>query len=296
MRISLHNHSTWCDGECTPEEIVWAAIEGGLSHVAITDHLDSEKLRPLVGITAETMPDYVAEARDLAAQYADHITVLAAVEIDFNRERTPFDLFATPARAEEVLGALDFVLFEYVQDPYWSGESLHAFLEFRKNIAAPVGLAHPDLMVTFSTLLPEAAAGVLAENDVFLELCPSRRNAVLDMAKGGDPEEMEREAVRMDAEYQKVLEKLEEDPENPDLLNRMDEILLSMDPRVPSYRTLNPFVDAFFDAVRGRGVLLSIGTDSHGHWEEVNEIEDAVEFVEERDLTGNIITNHRWQR
>ncbi|MEW6357716.1 MAG: PHP domain-containing protein [Planctomycetota bacterium] len=302
MRISLHNHSNRCDGECTPEEIVWAAIEGGLSHVAITDHLDSEKLRPFVGITPETMSDYVAEVRDLAARYADRIAVLAGVEIDFNRERTAFDSFDTPELASELLGGLDLVLFEYVQDSKWDGEDLATFSDLRRNISLPVGLAHPDLLATFSGLSPEAAAGMLAEHNVFLELCPSPRNAVLDLADDLHREQFEEDALRLDDEYQMVLEEFGKDPGNEDLLKRMDELhvklaeLQSQELWVPSYRVSDPFIKGFFHAVRQRGVLLSIGTDSHGHWEEVNAIDDAVDFIVKNDLTDNLITAHLWQR
>ena len=37
-RIDLHTHSLFSDGSMTPEELVFAAKQAGLSAIALTDH------------------------------------------------------------------------------------------------------------------------------------------------------------------------------------------------------------------------------------------------------------------
>jgi len=302
MRMNLQTHTRRCDGLLSAEETVRAAIGAGLSHIGITDHLDTIKLRPLSGVDADSMGDYCAELRDLARHYAADITVLAGVEVDFCRERTDFDLFSTPEAAERIFGGLDYVLFEYVNNPQYDGDSLDTLFEIRRGIPVPVGLAHPDIMLTFRGLIPRAAAGVLAQNDVFLELCPSGRNAVWAPGPEVDGEEVEEGISRLSAELVAATHRLARDQGNVGLRSTVTGLetelqrLHGLCQRRPAYRVPHHFIDEFFGAVRTYGVLLSIGADSHAGAEEVGQIDDALAFVEEHDLADNLITEHLWTR
>lgn len=301
MRCNLHTHTSWCDGRLTPEETVQAGIAAGLSHLGVTDHFDTEKLRPLSGITVDAMGVYVAEVRNLADRYKEQIVVLAGIEVDFCRERTDLSLFSTPERAADLFSGLDYVLFEYVNDPSYGGESLDRLFEIRRGIPLPVGLAHPDILMTFRGLIPRAAAGVLAQNDTFLELCPSPRNAVLAPVVGPDAERIEDEIFRVDGELHRAERRLDKRPDDQTLresvakLERTLRQLHGLCERMPSYRVRHHFVDEFFTAVGEQSVLLSIGTDSHAGADEVAAVDDAVLFIEDHGLSGNMITAHRWQ-
>lgn len=298
MRINLHTHTRRCDGEAGAEEIVRAAIEAGLSHVGVTDHLDSEKLRPLFGVAPAEVADYAGEVKALAARYSDRITVLAGIEVDFSRDRTDFGAFLTAEAAAKTFGALDFALFEYVGDPLWRGDGLDLFFDLRRHIPVPVGLAHPDILATFFGLIPRAAAGILARNQVFLELCPASRNAVLAPAKGADGERIEEEIIRLGT----AMEKAEQDAEdNPALRAPVAALAVKMDllraqcKRAPSYRVGHRFIRGFFDEAKRQSVLLSVGTDSHDA-SSVGDVEDAAAFIEERGLGANLVTEHFWKR
>ena len=47
MPSDLHIHTTFSDGQLTPEEVVTAAKAAGLSYIAITDHDNVDGIRHL---------------------------------------------------------------------------------------------------------------------------------------------------------------------------------------------------------------------------------------------------------
>ncbi|RLF48430.1 MAG: histidinol-phosphatase [Thermoplasmata archaeon] len=168
-KINLHNHTTYSDGKFTPEDIVEAAVDFGLSHVAITDHYRTAKVK---SIDAEELRYYTAHIRDLGKKYEGKIRVLVGVEIDSCPERT--NLYALPYA---LLNDLDFVLFEYVQDDDNGGMPLWQLLKFIKRIRVPVGLAHNDIAKNFANVRADVFVRLLSVHGIFIELCSSLRNS-----------------------------------------------------------------------------------------------------------------------
>lgn len=87
----LHAHTTYCDGQNTPAEMVEAAAAKGLTTFGLSGH----------GYTAfdtsycmrrEDIPRYLAEVNYLKAAYFDRIHVLCGVEQDYYGE-DPADAF-----------------------------------------------------------------------------------------------------------------------------------------------------------------------------------------------------------
>lgn len=78
----LHMHTVYCDGACTPEDMILSAIEKGLSTVGISAHsytfFDESYCMQKADI-----PRYLAELRYLRAKYFDRIHVLCGVEQDY---------------------------------------------------------------------------------------------------------------------------------------------------------------------------------------------------------------------
>lgn len=177
--INLHCHSTHSDGRLDPEEIVRAALEAGLTHVGISDHFRTAKLAATARyVIPEELEIYIADIRKLAARYAEQITVLVGLEIDFS-ERTPLEQLWARGFSQTPLNSLDYVLFEYVEDPDWRGLPLSSLLAYRRWIQVPVGLAHCFLSRCFAGRMePKDLARVLAGNGLFVELCPAERNSV----------------------------------------------------------------------------------------------------------------------
>jgi len=301
LKINLHNHSTLSDGGLAPEEVVQAAINAGLTHVAITDHFASAKLAT-GGVDQDSMGAYVSEIRGLAAKYAGRIKVLAGVEIDFSSNRTDFRLLRAPSVEESIFRVLDLVLLEYVGDPEWNGAGLEDAIDIRGKIPCPVGLAHCHFERSFEGLLPQTVVAILEQQKIFLELCPAERNAVMvPVEVATDRDKVHQEMQVLHKEMDTLSKKLAESPDDTYLLDLRKQIEGQMDlaykqfKKVPAYRLTGRLTRDLFSRLRGRKVPLSIGTDTHDTAEEVGQIGDAVQFIEENMLQANVITNFYWK-
>lgn len=75
----FHMHTTFCDGNNTPEEIVLAAIEKGFSTIGFSGHayIDSE-----TSFCIQEEAAYLAEINRLKAAYEDQICILLGTEED----------------------------------------------------------------------------------------------------------------------------------------------------------------------------------------------------------------------
>ena len=77
--FDLHMHTTWSDGENTPEEMIGEAIRLGLETVGISDHSSGDPC----GMTLEQSVEYRAEIARLKEKYAGQIRVLCGLERDY---------------------------------------------------------------------------------------------------------------------------------------------------------------------------------------------------------------------
>ena len=77
--FDLHMHTTWSDGENTPEEMIEEAIRLGLETVGISDHSSGDPC----GMTLEQSVEYRAEMTCLKQKYAGKIRVLCGLERDY---------------------------------------------------------------------------------------------------------------------------------------------------------------------------------------------------------------------
>jgi histidinol phosphatase-like PHP family hydrolase len=254
-RINLHNHTTFSDGKLTPEELVQAAIEAGLTHIGISDHFRTAKLAGSAQyVISEGMGEYIQAIRALAKTYAAQIKVLVGLEIDFS-ERTPLDQLWQRGFKNTFLNDLDYVLFEYVGDREWRGLPLSALLSYRRWIQVPVGLAHTLMARTFAALPAGQLAQTLGQQRIFVELSTA-------------------------SDYMVALPSQERSAASA---------------RVFYYRYPTPYHDSFFAACRDQDVLFSIGSDTHARREEVGDIADAQAFLAEKGLTGQLIAERYWR-
>ena len=81
--FDYHVHSTFSVDCAVPMEASCrAAIAGGVTEIAFTDHLDHEPADPGAGYYRPD--DYLRELEENRARFAGELTVLRGVEIDFN--------------------------------------------------------------------------------------------------------------------------------------------------------------------------------------------------------------------
>ncbi|MDR3206505.1 MAG: histidinol phosphate phosphatase domain-containing protein [Candidatus Methanoplasma sp.] len=144
MRIDLHTHTIFSDGELIPSELVRRAMDLGHDAIAITDHVDVTNVDFVVS--------NIVKAVELKG---DYIPVIPGVEIT----HVPPSKIAEIARRARKLGAQWIVVHgETVTEPVMRGTNLAA----AGNPDIDV-LAHPGLIT-----IEEAEAA--ASNDVILEI------------------------------------------------------------------------------------------------------------------------------
>jgi len=248
---NLHNHTTSSDGVYPPEQIVAAAVNSGLAVVGICDHLHSAKLSPGRGVRTDEIDAYLDHGRRIAQAYADQVTVLMGLELCLSHEFA--DLSAIPW-TQRPFDRLDYVLVEDLWPIHPQGLKLQELCRLRQHIGVPVGLAHCDLAPYCSAMPQETLVGLLARHDIFVELCPSSRNA-----------------------HWMPAELLPPDPGVP---------TGDMVP-IPYYRAAAPL----YRQLAGGGVRVAIGTDTHDDLRDVVDIADAVAFIHEAGLDGQLLVD-----
>jgi len=107
MNANFHTHTALCDGSCSPEEMVQAAIARGMtalgfsghSHLSFDPHTMSE----------EGTREYLREVKRLKSAYADKIDIYLGLEQEIFSEPPPEEL-------DFIIGAVHFVVHngEYV--------------------------------------------------------------------------------------------------------------------------------------------------------------------------------------
>jgi hypothetical protein len=158
--MNLHNHSIYSDGDFSPEQIAAEAARGSLTHVAITDHFETAKVRRC--LTSDQLGDYIKEIGLLNERYEGSLRVLAGVEIDTNPDRC-----ALQELPVDQLNKLDLVLFEFINDEWNGGSSLEEIAPLIDQIKVPCGLVHTDFARVFQGVAPQDLAESLASHDLF---------------------------------------------------------------------------------------------------------------------------------
>ena len=157
--INLHTHTTFSDGDFTPEQIVLTAEANHLTHIGIRDHLMTKKCSSL---HERGLENYIDVVRGLQDDFP-RVEVLVGVEIDTNPKRC--DLSKLPI---DLLNHLDYVLFEYVETD--EGTSLDDLEPLLSKIEVPCGLAHNDIEKNFGPWPPDSAANHIASFGAFVEI------------------------------------------------------------------------------------------------------------------------------
>ena len=162
----LHTHTTYSDGNNTPEEMVLSAIEKGIKVFGISDHSymdfdDSYCLKK------EKVKEYIKEIERLKAKYSDKIEVLCGIEQDFYSGVPEFEF-------DYVIGSVHYVKLgdEYIAvddtakelknaaDRYFGGD-IYSLVEEYYRLVATVAektkadvIGHFDLITKFQEKEP----------------------------------------------------------------------------------------------------------------------------------------------
>ena len=157
---NLHQHTTFCDGKNTPEEVVLEAIAKGFGAIGFSGHC----YMPIVkySMTAENTPEYCKEVNRLKEVYADQIDVFLGLEYD---PCCPID----PVGYDYLIGSmhdlyLDGAYYEFDGPPphytdmvknHFGGDGLAFAKEYYRQLAqlpdkAPIDIiGHYDLITRY---------------------------------------------------------------------------------------------------------------------------------------------------
>lgn len=176
MIQDLHSHTyySFCGGD-KPEEIVEAAISGGIELFGITDHnygignarrnvfrADKEEV---ADDYENTLLRYYDHMNLIKEKYADKIRILRGIEIATLKERR----YALPDSAD--ISFFDYCLLEnldYMENSIANGD----LFAFAKRCGCPVGIAHTDMFAFIEKLgeKPENYFKRMAEEKIFWEM------------------------------------------------------------------------------------------------------------------------------
>ncbi len=84
----LHTHTTYSDGENTPEEMVQRAIEMGLTKIGFSDH-SYTSFEDYYCLTPQSTEEYKAEINALKEKYKGKIEILCGIEQDCYTDLEP---------------------------------------------------------------------------------------------------------------------------------------------------------------------------------------------------------------
>jgi len=129
--FNYHTHSHYCDGKYPPEEYVLSAINKGFFSLGFSSHF------PLPfdnkwAMTAERLPDYLAQIDALRNKYAGRIEIYTGAEIDYlPGQLTVKDPTVQSAELDYTIGSVHFVDTYFDGSP-WQVDGRH--LEFLRGL------------------------------------------------------------------------------------------------------------------------------------------------------------------
>ena len=131
---NLHQHTTYCDGRNTPEEVVLAAIEKGFGAIGFSGHCYTPYHYPTCPdycMSPQQTEAYIQQIRQLQKQYEDRIEVYCGLEYDFACPQMPagFDYMIGSIHGLKIDGMdVEFdgsaEKFQAVTDRYFGGDGM----------------------------------------------------------------------------------------------------------------------------------------------------------------------------
>jgi histidinol-phosphatase (PHP family) len=110
MIATFHNHTTWSDGQASPEAMYLSASEAGVEVLGLSDHfcLCPDGSVPGFSLLPDELADYLAELRALRGKGA--LEVVAGLEFDwFEQSRSVYAPYAESLPLDYRIGSVHFV-------------------------------------------------------------------------------------------------------------------------------------------------------------------------------------------
>jgi histidinol-phosphatase (PHP family) len=154
----LHNHSCFCDGKDTPEDIILSAIDKGLKTIGVCVHCFTD-FEQSYCVSREGEEQFKKLMRHLKQKYADKIEIKTGIEQD---------ILATyePEGYDYIIGSSHFFSFgkewyhvDYKKDYFvdvinkkFGGDYYSAVEHYYENVSKIVEKTHPDIIAHFDLI------------------------------------------------------------------------------------------------------------------------------------------------
>ncbi|OUM94282.1 MAG: histidinol-phosphatase [Thermobacillus sp. ZCTH02-B1] len=133
MKIDYHTHHVRCGhAEGTLEDYIRRAIEIGLDHIGLSDHMPLIHVDPAVywpgmAMPMDELPRYVEEALELKEKYKDRIAVRVGIEADYiEGHEEAIERIVRGYPWDYVIGSVHFLgewdITDYRQTDGWKGK------------------------------------------------------------------------------------------------------------------------------------------------------------------------------
>ncbi len=157
---SPHNHTPWCDGKSTAEEMVLSAIRHGFVSLGFSGHAKQD-FDTFYAMTEEKEAAYIQEIKALQIKYKDQIRIWLGMERDLFSfaDRAPFEyvlgsvhyLPLPDGKMVPVDGPMDMVQ-EAIMD-HFEGDSLRYAKTYYAMLGAYIKEYQPDIIGHFDLLM-----------------------------------------------------------------------------------------------------------------------------------------------
>ncbi len=152
MTQDLHTHTTYSDGNNTPEEMVLSAIEKGLETIGISDHSFTD-FDSSYCVKQGKLEEYIREIENLKTKYSDKIKVLCGIEQDLYSGLPEYNF-------DYVIGSVHYIKLgdEYVPvdlsaedlkaaaDKYFDGDIYALIEEYYRLVSTVVETTNADII------------------------------------------------------------------------------------------------------------------------------------------------------
>lgn len=116
MRVSLHNHTTYCDGASTVEAMIHSALEKKINYFGISSHAPL-KVKKYWTMNIEKLQEYINEIKQFKEKYSEEMQVLIGLEADYIPYLSySFQYLKEQFHLDYVIGSVHVVKF---RDNYW---------------------------------------------------------------------------------------------------------------------------------------------------------------------------------
>lgn len=194
----FHIHSSFSDGNNTPEEMVKKAIENGMKEIGFSDHsytfFDERYCIP------KDNSEYLKTISDLKKKYCEKIKIYCGIEQDFYSTQ-PTELY------DYIIGSVHYVKigdnyipvdesledFKAKTDKYFLGDPINFAEEYFKTVANIIEKTNADIIGHFDLISKFNSANLFDETDK--RYITAWKNAVDKLLKYNKPFEINTGAI-----------------------------------------------------------------------------------------------------